>query len=324
MRSMKNQSAVLVIIIVPLFFSVSGLSAQKSSQDQCSLAILSQRINDKQLVCSSKVFRQMDLRGHTFEQNELGMASMLVIGPEYSENEALKWFERAAEGGYAPAQVNLAVMYLNGWGIPMNYAAALLWLHAAADQGFPRAYYNLGVLFLNGQGVRQDYAEAFRWFQKGAEANDTNAQTNLGYLYDQGLGCPHSAATAVSWYRKAADAGNAIAENNLADMYLKGEGVPQNNAEASQWFEKAAIAGSIGARLKLGYMYANGLGGKKDPETAYAWISSASVLGDHRGDYLIRALKKLLTPREISIAIQKANSTPFKPDPQLPIGSFAP
>jgi uncharacterized protein len=320
---MKNRFASLAVIVASLV-GVSQLSAQKSSPEQCSLAVLSHVVSNKQPVCSSKAVQQMALSGHVFEQNQLGMASMLVIGPEYSENEALKWFERAAQRGYAPAQVNLAAMYLNGWGTPMNYALALHWLHAAADQGFPRAYYNLGVIFLNGQGVHQDYAQAFRWFQKGAEANDSDAQTNLGYLYDQGLGCQHSAGKAVLWYRKAADAGNALGENNLADMYLRGEGVPQNNDEAFRLFQKAAIQGSTGARIKLGYMYANGLGVKKDPQAAYAWISAASMAGDRRGDYLIPALKELLTAQQISTASQKSYSAPFKPNRQLPINKFVP
>ena len=87
----------------------------------------------------------------------------------------------------------------------------------------------------------------------------------------------------------------SLGENNLADMYLRGEGVPQNNAEAFRLFQKAAVQGSTGARIKLGYMYANGLGVKKDPETAYAWIFAASMAGDRRGDYLIPALKELLS-----------------------------
>jgi len=62
---------------------------------------------------------------------------------------------------------------------------------------------------------------------------------------------------------------------------------------------------------------------KKDLETAYAWISAASMAGDRRGDYMIPVLEKLLTAKQISSASQKARSTPFKPDPQLPIDSFA-
>ena len=107
---MKNRFAVVagvvLLLVVLLLVGVGQLFAQKSSEKQCSLAVLGQRVGDKQLVCSSKVVQEMALRGHVFEQNQLGMASMLVIGPEYSEKEALKWFERAAQRGYAPAQVN--------------------------------------------------------------------------------------------------------------------------------------------------------------------------------------------------------------------------
>jgi hypothetical protein len=62
----------------------------------------------------------------------------------------------------------------------------------------------------------------------------------------------------------------------------------------------------------------------KDAEAAYAWISAASMAGDHRGDYLIPALKELLTAQQISAASQKAHGAPFKLSQQLPINSFAP
>jgi len=48
------------------------------------------------------------------------------------------------------------------------------------------------------------------------------------------------------------------------------------------------------------------------------------MAGDRRGDYLIPALKELLNAQQISAAGQKAESAPFKPDQQLPMGSFAP
>src|SRR5262249_27490313 len=140
-------------------------AAQSSAGEQCSLAAVSRLTNKNLRICDAKVVRELAEQGHTFEQNQLGIASVLAIGPDYTDKEALKWFERAAQRGYSPAEVNLAVMYANGWGTPTNYGVALHWLHAAADQGFARAYTNLGILYLKGQGVHQDYAEAFRWFR---------------------------------------------------------------------------------------------------------------------------------------------------------------
>src|SRR5207245_2377488 len=82
--------------------------------------------------------------------------------------QARSWFEKAARHGYAPAQVNLAVTYINGWGVSQNYGAALNWLNAAAKQGHPSAYANLGILYMNGWGVRRDYAEAFKDLERPA------------------------------------------------------------------------------------------------------------------------------------------------------------
>src|SRR5271157_3089102 len=157
----------------------SAVAPGQTGNEQCSLAVVSGLVKKDTPVCDGAIVKQMAKSGHAFQQNQLGIASILAIGPDYSEKEAVQWFERAAQRGYAPAQVNLAVMYISGWGTPVNYAGALHWLHAAADQHFARAYYNLGFLYLEGKGVKQDNGDAFRWFEKGAKAGDSSAQTNL-------------------------------------------------------------------------------------------------------------------------------------------------
>jgi uncharacterized protein len=309
-------ATVLAVVLLPVL--AASVLAQKSAKEQCSLAVVTRLLGGREPVCETRVAEEMAQRGNVFEQNQLGIASILAIGPDYSERDALKWFEQAARRGYSAAQVNLAVMYINGWGTPVNIGTALRWLHAAADQGQPRAYLNLGILFLNGQGVHQDNAEAFRWFQKGAEADDSEAQVNLGYMYDQGLGCSHDSTAAVRWYRTAAAAGNPLAENNLADMYLRGEGVPQDNTEAFRLFQKAA-PGSAAARIKLGYMYSQGIAVTRDPETAYSLILSSSLARDPRGEYLLPSIEAVLSPQQVLAARKRAASVPLMPGSQ-PVG----
>jgi len=169
MNGIKARLAMAALLAtgVRLIFTGSA-AAQAPAEEQCSLAVVSRLAGNSQNVCETKVVQDLARKGHAFEQNQLGIASMLAIGPDYTDKEALKWFRKAAQEGYAPAQVNLAVMYANGWGTPVNNGAALNWLHVAAGQHFARSYTNIGILYLRGQGVRQDYAEAFRWFQKGA------------------------------------------------------------------------------------------------------------------------------------------------------------
>jgi TPR repeat protein len=305
-----------------LLFS-SLVRGQTSATEQCSLALVADVLVTNGRICDGKVVQTMATSGKVFEENQLGIESMLVIGPGYNQKSALKWFEKAARHGYAPSQVNLAVMYLNGWGTPIDFPAALHWLQAAAAQGFARAYFNLGILSLEGKGVPRDYAEARRWFQKGADANDSFAQSNLGYMYDEGLGVARDVQTAASWYRKAADHGNPLGESNLADLYLRGEGVQQDYVEAFRLFQKAAAQRETTACLKLGYMYAQGLGTAKDPQAAYMWIVAANLAGDRRGKELMASLETVLTAQQISAARERAQHPQSQASQQL-AKSFVP
>src|SRR3984893_8687243 len=117
-----------------LLLAVPAAWAQNTTTEQCSLAVVSRWAGADAKVCDSKMVHEMALRGQAFEQNQMGIASVLAIGPDYTAKEALRWFGQAARRGSPPAQVNLAVMHINGWGTPVNYGAALRWLRAAADQ----------------------------------------------------------------------------------------------------------------------------------------------------------------------------------------------
>jgi len=47
-------------------------------------------------------------------------------------------------------------MYDNGEGIPENDAEAVKWYRKAADQGYAKAQYNLGVMYYSGDGVPEN------------------------------------------------------------------------------------------------------------------------------------------------------------------------
>lgn len=277
-----------------------------ASTAQCSLAVVSKLLANSGKVCDAETVLHLARQGRVYQQNQLGIASALALGPDYNINEALKWFQKAALSGYAPAQVNLAVMYANGWGTPQNYGAALRWLQAASEQHYAVADYNLGLLYMQGTGVRRDYGEARRWFQRGAEGGDSWAQTDLGYLFDQGLGVTANAATAAFWYSKAAHAGNILGKYNLGDMYLRGDGVAQSDIEAVRWFQEAADQGHTGARIKLAYMYAQGRGAKRDLEYAYVLLAAASEAGDKRADQMLHSLGRELSPSQLVAARTQA------------------
>jgi TPR repeat protein len=301
----KNVAFCIALFVLPVL-AVWAQAASPNSTTQCSLAVVSKLLANSGKACDTETILRLAQQGQVYQQNQLGIASALALGPDYNTNEALKWFQKAALNGYAPAQVNLAVMYANGWGTPRNYGAAFEWLKAASEQHYARADYNLGLLYMQGTGVRRDYGEAHRWFQRSADGGDSWAQTNLGYLFDQGWGVARNAASAAFWYSKAAHAGNALGQYNLGDMYLRGEGVAQSDTEAVRWFQEAADQGQTGARIKLAYMYAQGRGTKRDLEYAYVLLTAASEAGDKRGNELLLSLERVLSPSQLVTAKSRA------------------
>jgi TPR repeat protein len=248
-------------------------------------------------------------------ENEKGIALAQAQDALRTLQEAHHWFEKGARKGYAPAQVNLAVLSLAGWGTPPSTGTALYWLREAARQGYALAYFDLGILYMNGCGVHRDYREAFRQFEQGANAGDSAAQTNLGYLYDQGLGVAEDRAQAAVWYRKAAESGVAQAQYNLADLYVRGEGVPRDESTAFAWFQKAAQQGHTGARIMLGFMYTAGCGTEKNLLSAFEWLTAATLQGDTRGTASLQALEHELTPEQLSQSKMRAQLLVQLPQP---------
>jgi TPR repeat protein len=252
----------------------------------------SQELVNDSLHCLSVDFYRSNLQSQTIDTNQLmeggtataysenrrGIAA--IIGSPHDLKEAYRWFQKAARRGYAPAQVNLAMMYLQGWGVARNDGAALYWLTLAAQQRHPVGLFDLGQLYLKGCGVPQDYAEALRLFQEAARKGYAAAEVNIGYMYDAGLGVPRDRAVAAEWYRKAAEVGEPAGEFNLGELYRQGEGVAQSDRIAFEWFQKAAEQGHRKAQAMMGFMYAAGRGTPKDLESAYAWIGAARSEGE--------------------------------------------
>ena len=127
-----------------------------------------------------------------------------------------------------------------------DYATALRELRPLAEQGVAEAQLNLALMYANGRGVPQDYAEAMKWYRKATERGYAKAQYRLGSMYFTGQGVPQDDARAVGWWRKAAKQGYAEAQYILGRMYGEGLGVPQDYAHAHMWFNLAASRFSPG------------------------------------------------------------------------------
>ncbi len=126
--------------------------------------------------------------GDPIAQNGLGV--MYYTGEAVSKTDtgeildndpelAAGWFFRSAEQGYADAQFNLGLLYVNGEGVEQDMDQAVTLFKKAADQGHVDAQNNLGALFYLGEGIARDKEKAIMWFEKAAAQGNEEAQANL-------------------------------------------------------------------------------------------------------------------------------------------------
>ena len=187
------------------------------------------------------------------------------------------------------AQHQIGKMYYDGKGVSQNYTEAMNWFRKAAERGYAKSQNNVGAMYYEGSGVNQNYAEAVNWYRKAAEQGLATAQYNLGVRYEYGQGVSQNYSEAEKWYRKAAEQGYAPAQCNLGTCYSQGRGISQDYAEALKWFRKAVEQGDARAQCLLGICYYNGNGVDVDKKEAYRWIKMSA---DQGYEYAIKVLEE--------------------------------
>jgi TPR repeat protein len=82
-----------------------------------------------------EIWQDMAVEGDAQAQFNLGLMYHGGLGLPRNEREAVKWYTKAAEGGYSPAQTYLVVGYEEGWfGLPQNPNKAYYWKGMLGDR----------------------------------------------------------------------------------------------------------------------------------------------------------------------------------------------
>jgi len=143
-----------------------------------------------------------------------------------------------AEKGDAIAQYNIGCYYYWGLeGVATNYTEAVKWFQQAADQGYAKAQYHLGGCYLIGEGVSKNFAAAVKWYRKAAEQGDSMAQVNLGLRYYTGEGVPKDYVQAYKWLNLAAGQRNEDAKRflNLVENSMTTEQIAEGQQLAREF-----------------------------------------------------------------------------------------
>ncbi len=86
---------------------------------------------------------------------------------------AINWYLLSAQQGFTKAQINLALMYQQGTGIPKDEKQMLHWMKIAAENGDPISKMNMAEYTLYGidKALEKNPAEAEKWLKKVLNSN---------------------------------------------------------------------------------------------------------------------------------------------------------
>ena len=216
--------------------------------------------------------RRIDVRA----QFHLGQRYASGTGVAKDEQEALRWYEIAADQGLPEAQRALANAYFHARGVPKDMREGNRRLRLAAEAGDPIAQRDLGFHHAKGLGLPRDEVEAVRWFRMAADQGDKYAQYNLGFAYGNGRGVKKDEQAALHWYQLAAAQDMNDAQCALGLIYEHGLGTAVDYEKAAHWNRLAADAGYAEACTNLGWQYENGLGVTQDFAAARKWYEAAA------------------------------------------------
>ena len=156
--------------------------------------------------------------------------SMEILANPIFSNDLLT----KAKNGDSSAQLELADVYLHGYGIEEDETQAESWAIKSAESGNVNAMYWLGDGYTTYAGLIEDmdsidaedhYKKAFTWFSKGSDLNHTDSMVGLAKLYRDGEGVTKDTDKALDLFKKAASLGNKEAMRDIEFMYQYGIGV---------------------------------------------------------------------------------------------------
>lgn len=140
--------------------------------------------------------------GHTDALHALGLIYFRGSnGVRQDMRKAKEYYQRAAKQGSRSANYDYAWMCAFGLGGPRDVEEAILFFERAAEKGHHLSMIELAQLYQEPEC--RNYQRAFEWAQRGAESEDPTGEFILGNLYFFGRGCEADVNKARLYYHKA-------------------------------------------------------------------------------------------------------------------------
>jgi uncharacterized protein len=130
-----------------------------------------------------RIYVELANRGRVGCQRFVGWMYFTGEGVEKSPEDAFAWFVRAAEQGDREATFGAGRSCL----LMNRHAEALAWFSRGCDLGFAPACFRLGWMYQHGKGREPDKASAYRYFRKAFHGGNLHAGRACALLLMSGI-----------------------------------------------------------------------------------------------------------------------------------------
>ena len=229
------------------------------------------------------IVRLLADHGSTDCLGQLCMGYMFSTGSgvKKDDSQAVKWFAKAADQGFAPAEYLLGLMYWDGKGVLIDKMKAVDWIKKAVAKKLPHAQAMLGEIYLLSGTPFTNVPQGLQLLNEAREGGSLNAMEVLGRMYWKGSLVKVDLPKAQQLLEQAAEGDFIPAKVCLAQYYLElkdKEALPQ----IITLLQSAAYRKNAKAMTLLGTVYKDHL---RDPARALALFHEAIKHKDPQGHY---------------------------------------
>jgi TPR repeat protein len=246
-------------------------------------------VEDRTIILSMEIMRDCQLAF---------MAIYLVLGCASGDAQT------TTSGLDAPALFEKGMNALEGSSATRSPANAIDYFRRSSDLGFAPAQVALGYFYETGHNTASDPREGLEWYKKAARQQDPLAQWLVGRIIFLGEVPPRDLNQASSWLEKSSAQDNPFAEYLLGKIALE----RNDYTQAAKRFREAAQQGLPQAQRQLAMLLRDGQGVVLDKSAAYVWmlVSYEGGLRATRAD--VQALEAELSSTQLEDAKSRARA----------------
>ena len=181
-----------------------------------------------------------DTKAPSKEQDLKGEEDYRLAKEEKDEKKAFALFQRAADKGFAKAQVDLGKLLEWGKGVVQDEKKAFEWyLKAAVQNNVEALCYVARAYRCGSMGVPQNEKKGVAMYQSLALQNYPPAINGLAFAYDNGYGVERDVTKAFQLYLKSAQLGFDYGQFNVSQCYRLGSGTPVDHKQQFYWLQES-------------------------------------------------------------------------------------